>query len=416
MEPAAAHHWADIATRMITSGATPVVDKRNVYTNYADFGTLFRVDQNGAVQKDGPVQVIRMSDPIAKYDYCGSPGSQTYEQLIKATEADPTISSILLWIDSPGGQADGTEALSNTIKASKKPVVAYTDGMMASAAYWIGSSAKEIIASGSNNGFGNSIGSIGTMVMYKDDSAKLEKEGVKIHTIFATESTDKWSDHRAIQAGDYSKIMESLDGYNNSFLNTIKTNRAGKINLDAENVLTGKVYDAKKAMKYGLIDRVGDFQYAVKRSLQLSKQQSLFNTTTMAFENTMQAAGTDQFEVIEGGFLLTEESLNNIEATIATNATRIAELEAQVSQFTANTDASTTAATLAADQLATAQATISTQAARIAELEALPGATISETVKTGDDKVPGAAEKKVSAVTAEANKLRSIQGKPPIDY
>ena len=135
----------------------------------------------------------------------------------------------------------------------------------------------------------------------------------------------------------------------------------------------------------------------------------------VAFANTLIAATAEQFEVIEGGFMLSEENLNGIESALTGNATRINELEAQVAQFTDNTDASTMAATLAADQLTIAQATIATQAARIAELEALPGATIQETIKPGSDKITGESGKVVSETTRQANKLRTLQGKPPIE-
>ncbi len=414
MEPAAAQHWADVAAVMLSSGTVPVIDKRNGDTyGSSDYGSLFRVNAKGEVDNaNGQVQVVRMSDPIAKYDYCGSLGSQTYAQHILAADADPTVKSILLWIDSPGGQVDGTEQLAKAVKFAKKPVVAYTDGMMASAAYWIGSSAREIIASGDNGGWNNVIGSIGTMAMFRDDSAKLEKEGVRIHAVFATQSKDKWGDFREMQSGNFTKLIESLDGINASFLSAVQSNRTGKLDLDNENVLTGKTYNAKKAIKYGLIDKIGDFKLAVKRSLQLSQQ--LLNTNTMAFERTRAASGTDGFQVIDDGFLATEEQLNNIEATIEQRDTRITELEQQAQQFQEQVQASTQAMTDATEQLAAANQQVADLQARITELERLPGAGVPGTVTSADDTVPGATEPYVSEVTKQANKLRVASGLPPI--
>lgn len=414
MEPAQAAHWANVASSFIRTGSLPVADKRKYYTDRADFGYLFRVDGKGNVNQEGPVQVIRLDSPIAKYDYCGAPGSQTLQQLIAAADADSTVSSILLWIDSPGGQADGVEALSNTIRSAKKPVIAYTDGMMASASYWIGSAAKEIIASGDNGGWNNTIGSIGTMVMFKDDSAKLEKEGVKVHTIFATESKDKWGDYREMQSGNYTKIIEVLDGYNTSFLNAVKQNRAGKLDLEAENVLTGKTYNAKKALKFGLIDRIGNFQQAVTRCMHYSKQQSLLNTNTMAFENTIKASGSEAFEVVEGGFLMTEDQLNGIEAHITQQANRIQELESSLQQFSDTAAAGTQAANDAAETIASLTQERDTLQARVTELEALPSSGMQNTVKEQTDTITGESQDEVSDVTKEANRLRALAGKPPV--
>lgn len=272
MEPVAAQHYAEMAAKMFLTGM-PAGDKRNFYSDRMglDYGPLFRVDENGSLNKSGIVQVIRLNYPIAKYDYCGDPGTQTLQQLVQSINADETVKSIVLWIDSPGGQADGTEDLANTIRNSAKPVVSFTDQMMCSASYWIGSSAREIVAQGSNNGWNNTIGSIGTMVMWKDDREKMQKEGVKIHTVFATESTDKWGDYFQIMDGKYDGLIKQLDGLNDTFLNGVKANRGPKLNLEKENVLTGKTYNAKEALKFGLIDKIGTFEYAVKRSLQMAK-------------------------------------------------------------------------------------------------------------------------------------------------
>jgi protease-4 len=398
IEPSAAAEYAGMAADLLRTGSMPAADKRKFYSDHLglDFGPSFRVNEMGQLQKDGPVQVFRMNYPIAKYDYCGDPGSQTMQQLIAAADADPSVKSMVLWIDSPGGQVDGTEALANTVKAVQKPVVAYTDGLMASAAYWIGSSANEIISQGSNNGWNETIGSIGTMAMWMDQSGKYEKEGIKVHTVFATESTDKWGNFFAAQKGDYSRLVKELDGLNETFLNAVKTNRAGKLNLDKENVLTGKTYNTKEALKNGLIDRIGNFQYAVKRSLSLYKKQQ---ANPMAFTQTLAAAKADAFAVVaEGdaapaaGFLVSEEHLNNLEEQFtavhkaAADANEaIKAFGAQVADLGQQLAAAQDAATASADALATANT-------RIAELEAT-AAGFTQTRKEGEEKPEGEALK-----------------------
>ncbi len=78
--------------------------------------------------------------------------------------SNPNIAAIVLQIDSPGGEVSGTQQLADVIKSVQKPVVAFVDGMMASAALWIGSAADEIIASTPQD----IIGSIGTMMSFGD--------------------------------------------------------------------------------------------------------------------------------------------------------------------------------------------------------------------------------------------------------
>jgi protease-4 len=268
LEPTAAEYWATIARDIIDGRlmGVPSADNRKYYG-----GDFFRVDQNGNMDKSGPVQVMNVMGPIGKYDFCGWAGSQSMQQGIRAANQDQTVESIVLWIDSPGGQVDGTANLASEIKASTKPVVAFADGMMASAAYWIGSSADEIVVDKANNGFNTLIGSIGTMAMWMDNSKENETKGIKVHTVYATKSTDKGKLMEEANQGNYAGITKMLDNLNETFLSAVKVNRAGKIDLGSENVLTGKTYEGKDAIKYGLADRMGDFQIAVKRSLQLAK-------------------------------------------------------------------------------------------------------------------------------------------------
>ena len=59
---------------------------------------------------------------------------------------DDSIQGIVLNIDSPGGQMNGTNELANMIFAARgtKPITAYVGGLGASGAYWIASAADEI--------------------------------------------------------------------------------------------------------------------------------------------------------------------------------------------------------------------------------------------------------------------------------
>jgi ClpP class serine protease len=138
---------------------------------------------------------------------------------------------------------------------------------MASAAYWIGSSAKEIIASGKTA----RIGSIGTMI-------SMRKPYGEIIEIYADDSKDKNKAYIEALNGNPTPIKEEmLNPLNDIFLASVKQNRGAKLDLDKENVLTGKVYLAEDAVKYGLIDAIGTFEYAVERVTELAKTNQSFN-------------------------------------------------------------------------------------------------------------------------------------------
>lgn len=219
----------------------------------------------------GSVVVIDISGPIMKQDNCGDPGTKTYENLIKQAAANPNISGIVLQIDSPGGTVDGTQGLANIIKAVNKPVVTLAEDLMASAAYWIGSSADYIFA---NTGT-TRIGSIGTMISFADMQPVWEKAGVKFHNIFADASSEKNKAFLEARAGNYDKIKaETLNPLNNQFLAAVKSNRAGKIDSHFDAVLKGQVYTAPDAIKYGLIDAEGNLQDAIDKVYELANQKA----------------------------------------------------------------------------------------------------------------------------------------------
>ena len=90
---------------------------------------------------------------------------------------DPGVGSIVLDIDSPGGDVDGIDELASEIYQARKqkPITAVSNCLCASAAYYLASQASEIIASPSSL-----TGSIGVYILHEDDSATLRRCGIKL--------------------------------------------------------------------------------------------------------------------------------------------------------------------------------------------------------------------------------------------
>jgi signal peptide peptidase SppA len=272
IEESAAEHWSAIATEIVIGRRADAVPNQDTRSDRYGIAYEFpRVNANGDLTSTGEIQLVRVEGPLMKYDYCGALGMESIQQGLRAANADDTVKSIVLLIDSPGGTVDGTHNLSREIKASKKPVVAFVNGMMCSAAYWIGSSALEVIADDANNGYNATIGSIGTMAMWEDNTKAKEALGVKRHMVYATKSKRKGAYSQEANSGNYERLIQDLDNLNNTFISSVKENRGVKLKLSEEDVLEGDVYDAKQALQFGLIDKVANFKYAVKRSLMLAK-------------------------------------------------------------------------------------------------------------------------------------------------
>jgi protease-4 len=223
---------------------------------------------------EGSVAIIPIRSEILKYDQpCGPRGSQSILNDVKSADQNPNIKSILLVVDSPGGQVTGTDLLAEAICNSATPVVAYIEGMAASAAYWIISGASKIIASSDLD----RIGSIGTMLMVEDLQPALEAQGVKFHEVYASLSVDKNADLNQVLDGNYEPYQKNvLDVINSKFLYSIKTNRPA---VD-DSSLTGKMYFATEAIALGLVDEIGSLEYAITVAAALSPVTTVLSIET----------------------------------------------------------------------------------------------------------------------------------------
>lgn len=224
--------------------------------------------------KAGSIAVIDINGPIMKHDNCGDAGSKTFEELVKQADANPNITGIIFQVASGGGEVAGTQSLANVIKNVSKPTVCVAEDIMASAAYWIGSSTDFIFA---NTGTAQ-IGSIGTMASFKDMRPMWEAQGVKFHEIYASASTAKNTDYTEALGGNYDPIIKNiLNPLNQEFMNAVKANRGDKLNT--EMTLKGQMYTANDALKYGLIDAIGNLQDAIVKINQLASGELVLTQT-----------------------------------------------------------------------------------------------------------------------------------------
>lgn len=337
--------------------------------------------------------VIGVSGPIMKYDNCGDPGTKSYQSILARAKQNPNISSVVLVIDTPGGTVAGTQEFAQAVKDFTKPIVTFVDGMMASAGYWIGSGASEIIVSNETS----EIGSIGTMCSFMDADKMWEEKGVKQHIIFADASKDKWKDYLEAKKGNYDLIKAQLNTINDVFLSHVKENRAGKIDLNKENVVTGKIYLGADSVKYGLADSMGSFEFAVSRAQALAngeivetptppsqKSQTQNNmkkitlavasfSAIIAMSGVTPEAGKETVDVE-----LTDDLLTKMNDAISAGAKAKTDLATAVESLAA----AETKVTETAKELTTLKDDNKVLSAKVSTLEN-PGATT--TVKTGTD-------------------------------
>lgn len=294
----------------------------------------------------GLTAIIPITGPILKYSaMCGPRGVDYYSELLNSAANNPNINSILLLIDSGGGQAFGIQSFTAQVAAISKPSLSIIhDGIGASAAYWIASSTNQGIWATTKSSV---VGSIGTMLTLADMKGKMEKDGIKLHEIYASKSTNKNKDIEDALKGDYKGVRSSLlDPLNETFIASIKASRGEKIT--DEEVFTGKIYMADKAMEMGLIDQIGSVQEAVdylqdivekaaKPNSKSTTIQSNHNSNTMKFKQAwaaiLTAIGFGAVTSEEEAPVVTEERLEQLNGSLETANQSITDLKSQVTQL-----------------------------------------------------------------------------------
>lgn len=213
-------------------------------------------DSPGTPQKvTGTVAVFPIAGILYKEDTWCSYGTDTIARRLREVANDKETTAIVLDINSGGGCGNAIPPMLQAIeeiKSAGKPIFVHTD-YCCSAAYWIASAADRIYM---NNTMSSVVGSIGAYSQIVETApGDLEKNGYKIHTIYADESTDKNKIYRALQAGDETPCKADLSRLVSFFHSDVKKNRAN-LKADAEGVLSGGNFYSDEAIATGLADGV----------------------------------------------------------------------------------------------------------------------------------------------------------------
>ncbi len=178
--------------------------------------------------------------------------------------AASTKSGIMLHINSGGGMVEGIDLSLDAIKEAKaiKPVVAYVDGLCASAAFWLASQADKIYATRFSE-----VGSIG-VYSYIIDSSKLY-DHIGLRPVVSRSGDQKGAGIPGDPVTDKMKAAqdEIVMRIFEKFLSEVVAERPA---ADAANIGSGRVWLAEQAQSLGLIDGV------VKSARDIPAPASLF--------------------------------------------------------------------------------------------------------------------------------------------
>lgn len=188
----------------------------------------------------------------------GVQDSKDHYALLSGLIQNKSVKGVLIKINSPGGMVTGGFEVASqvTALASRVPVVAAIDGIGASLGYLIASQATAVIATSASV-----VGSVGVIASYADYSRMLESMGVKVELMTNKEAVFKGAGHPAkpLTKDQKDNIQERMDGIFADFKSSVLSKRPNV----SDSSLRGQVFYGKEAKKLGLIDAVGDQNYAL---------------------------------------------------------------------------------------------------------------------------------------------------------
>lgn len=244
----------------------------------------------GAQQKGANLAQLSLSGAIMD-------DSEILEK-IETLKNDEAIKGVLLLIDSPGGALSPSVEISLAIKSlnSRKPVVAYAKGTMASGSYLGGVWASKIYANP-----GSFIGSIGVIMQGLDVSEAAAKLGFAEQIVKAGELKEagtmmrKWSD--AERASLQALVDESYE------LFTREVAQARSLDLRKRDMwANARVFLASGAKGVGLIDEVGSLEDAKSALVKASGVADPIWQEPSAYEKMIDRLANKSESLVRGAF------------------------------------------------------------------------------------------------------------------
>lgn len=248
--PLAMLHFADGSSRPFNPEAATVTD--------ANFD-----------QQQLSVGVIRLIGVVWSriprwYEEYGYVDPFRFADNVRKLAADPSVHSIVIEAQSPGGTVAGTEvaALAVMDAAKAKPVIFVVNDMACSAAIWIGSQATEIVLSGDSS----LVGSIGVIMTHYDYTKFADEMGLKVTYLRSAERKALGQMFETMTDEIKADWKEELKLLHGKFVKAIQIGR--KLSrAEASDLATGETWYGQDAISKRLADRIATLNSVINAQL-----------------------------------------------------------------------------------------------------------------------------------------------------
>jgi signal peptide peptidase SppA len=192
-------------------------------------------------------------------------GGATFEalgQLVEDAARDPNVKTIVLDVDSPGGNVAGATVFHKQVAdaTERKPVIGQVQFTGASAAYWALAACSEIVAAPDSL-----VGSIGIYALHDDLREALARRGIQREVLSAGKYKAEGVGGGPLSAEARAHVQGLIDGAYGRFVGDVARGRHVTPAAVREGFGEGRVVDAEQALALGMIDRIGTLQDTLAR-------------------------------------------------------------------------------------------------------------------------------------------------------
>lgn len=225
--------------------------------------------QSRLLTKTGDLAIIKIAGPLNNTDswineYRGMTGYPEIRTALVQVATDPEIQGVILDINSGGGSVSGVFDTAKLIQQVDKikPVHAFSDGQVASAAYLLGVSARTL-----SIGRMTEAGSVGVLTVHQEISRLLKEAGVTPTVMRAGKYKAMGNPYEPLSEAAQAEIQGQLDYMYQVFVEHVADRRKVSYDVADKKLAQGRVFIGDRAQEIGLVDFVTTFD-AVASKLQ----------------------------------------------------------------------------------------------------------------------------------------------------
>lgn len=211
------------------------------------------------------VPVVRLSGPIGiSMPLVSSMSLASVSKQLDRAFSYRRAAAIALVINSPGGAPTQSHLIHQRIRQlaeqNKKKVIVFVEDVAASGGYMIACAGDEIVADTYSI-----VGSIGVVSASFGFDKLIKKLGIERRVYTAGESKRQLDAFKPERPEDVRRLKELQTKIHEDFIALVKKGRGKRLNGSDKVLFNGEYWLSEQALKYGLIDAVGDLRGHLKK-------------------------------------------------------------------------------------------------------------------------------------------------------